>query len=261
MANSQFSQTIWVTTEIGRKIHFRDIELRQHNGVFHTNVYHELMTDDDLLPLPFRDIIQRPIQDTLKWVRTALLRAIRYCSDGDDYNEERLNIKFTVERNGFPEIILNDAYEEFLQRFAVYVMYPPFNHDHYHTIRQQVFRYDNIQASKAAKQSIQKQVTLYLPYTPHWDTAAMSDFRQELNNILKDNFGDHPRMKDFSIKILQRRCSPLPINDLLVKKRPDKCYLTLSDMEKDKKSMYQPFFTFLSILMTHPISFVDHRVN
>jgi hypothetical protein len=238
-ANSQFPQTMWLTTAIGEKIHFRDIELGQRHGVLRTSVYHELETEDDLLP-PFLNVIPRPILDTSKWLRTALFKAIRYCSNAAAFNEEKYLIQSTLERNSFAKIIYTDGYEEFLNKFAIYMIYSPFNQDHYQMMRQQAFRYDSGRILKKTQSSIQQHqpAVLYLPYTPHWDTAAMVDFREELNNILKNNFGDHPRMKDFSIKILQRRCSPLPINDLLINKRPDKCYLTLSDMEKDKKGMY-----------------------
>jgi hypothetical protein len=75
---------------------------------------------------------------------------------------------------------------------------------------------------------------LNLPYTPYWYAAAMADFQHQLNNLLQDNFGDHPRMKNFSIKILQHPCSSVPINDLLIQKCPDKSYLHLSEMGERK---------------------------
>jgi hypothetical protein len=61
MANTQFPQPIWNITDIGSKIHFRDIELCNHNGILQTSVYHEHMYHDDILP-PFLNIIQLPIQ-------------------------------------------------------------------------------------------------------------------------------------------------------------------------------------------------------
>jgi hypothetical protein len=238
MANSQFPQTMWLNTSIGTKIHFRNIELGQQHGVLSTSVYHELTTEDDILSEPLRDVIQCPIQDTLKWVRTALYNATRYSSDDDAYDEEKLIIQSTLERNGFPEIVFNDAYDEFIRKFAVNMRYPPFNrYNNHQTFRQQVLRYDTNRTLKQKEQSIQQNIVLHLPYTPHWDSAAIADFQQDLNNLLKDNFGDHPRMKDFSIKILQHRCYSLPVNDLLIKKRPDKAYLVLSDIEQKKNNI------------------------
>jgi hypothetical protein len=61
MANTQFPQSIWNITDIGSTIHFRDIELCNHNGILQTSVYHEHMYHNDILP-PFLNIIQLPIQ-------------------------------------------------------------------------------------------------------------------------------------------------------------------------------------------------------
>ncbi len=85
-------------------------------------------------------------------------------------------------------------------------MYPPLNRCGYQTLREKVFHYDNSRALRKQLQSKdqKQQFLLHLSYTLHWDTAVIADFQQELNKLLKDNFDDHPRMKDFSIKILQR---------------------------------------------------------
>lgn len=63
----------------------------------------------------------------------------------------------------------------------------------------------------------QQPVVLHLLYSPLSTTTAMTDFKQELNNHLKNSFVDYPRIKDFSIKILQYRSPPLSVNDLLIK--------------------------------------------
>ncbi len=60
------------------------------------SVYHELMTEDRILP-PLLNVIQRPMKDTTKWLRVALLRPAQYSSDADIYDEERHYIKATLE--------------------------------------------------------------------------------------------------------------------------------------------------------------------
>ncbi len=80
----------------------------------------------------------------------------------------------------------------------------------------------NIGQRRKKERRLQQQqpTTLRLPYTLQWDGVTMADFQQKLNNLLQENVGDHPKMKDFSIKIWQDRTS-FPFNELLVQKRSD----------------------------------------
>ncbi|CAF4893741.1 unnamed protein product, partial [Rotaria sp. Silwood2] len=88
-ANSQFPQPIWNITHIGSSIHFRDIDLTNENRIFQTCVYHARMFNDKQLLSSFPDIIQPKIkQDPWKWLRAAMLKAIRYCSGHDTFREE-----------------------------------------------------------------------------------------------------------------------------------------------------------------------------
>ncbi|CAF1418077.1 unnamed protein product [Adineta steineri] len=235
--NSQYPQMMWSTTEIGTKIHFRDIELSQERGILYTSVYHEIASQNDILFVyPWlRDVLQLPIkQNTMKWVRRALMRAIQYSSDDDAFDEEKLHIKFKLETHGFPEIIFEDIYNEFIAKFSRNMIYPRSNRYGQQTIRQNVFQYERSRTLRREQQSLQSHIILHLPYTPHWDNAVIADFRKELNKVLKDNFADHPKMKNFYINISQRPLIQLPLNDLLINKRPDKSYLTLPDTNKIK---------------------------
>ncbi|CAF2845082.1 unnamed protein product, partial [Rotaria sp. Silwood2] len=89
MANSQFSQPTWNVIHIGSTIHFRDILIINNSELLRTSVYHEETFERIMLLSSFRDILQPAIkQDTWKWLRAFFLKAIRYCSDQDTFNEE-----------------------------------------------------------------------------------------------------------------------------------------------------------------------------
>ncbi|CAF1199715.1 unnamed protein product [Rotaria sordida] len=136
MANSQFSQPIWNITDIGATIHFRDILLTNNNGLLQTSVYHEQTFEHSLLPPSFRDILQPAIkEDTWKWLRAAILKAIRYCSDGNIYYEEKNEINWQLKQHQLPAIIFNEAYQEILEDFGASVVYPPYTRSSYAIIR------------------------------------------------------------------------------------------------------------------------------
>ncbi|CAF3783161.1 unnamed protein product [Rotaria sp. Silwood1] len=239
MTNSQFPQPIWNITRIGSTIHFRDILITNNNGVLRIRVYHERIYDDYELLSSFPDIIQPPImQDIWKWLRAAFLKAIRYCANQEIYLHELEEIKAQLNLHKLPDSIFNVAYNEILEDFGVPVVYEPFTRSPHDIMREHVFNYDRYRKAKNKERRRQgkreQQNIFHLPHIPNLDGSTIAKIEQELNTILYQNFGDHRRMQHISIKLLQHTSSSLSPNELLVKKRSDIDYLTMSGYEKKK---------------------------
>ncbi|CAF1245622.1 unnamed protein product [Rotaria sordida] len=241
MANSQFPQPMWNITHIGSTIHFRDIELTNNNGVLKTCVYHQEMFDDNKLLSSFPDIIQPSIkQEPWKWLRTAILKAIRYSSDNNTLQEEMLEIKWQLELYQIPNSVFDQAYSEILEDFGVPIAYPRHTRSSYDIMRQHVFNYDQYRkAYKKEKQQQQQhkqqpQIILGLPYNTDLDGSTIDKIETELNSNLYQYVGHRPRIEHFSIKILRHPSPFLNFIDFLVKRRPSVDYLTLVDYEKNK---------------------------
>ena len=234
-ANIQFPQTIWNVIDIGSTVHFRDIQLCNHNGVLQTSVYHEHMYHNHALP-EFLNILQVPIQkDVWKWLRKSLLAAIRYCSTHDAFLDEVDDIKATLFIHGHSDEIYYQGHDEILKDFGIPIDDPPLTKSPYDTMRQNVFNYDKYRKIKKAQQQqhqSQQGITLQLPYPSMWTGTVIASFEQELNRLVSEHFGNHPPMKDFKIKLLQNQDYSFPIDHFLIKKRPDTDYLTLPDWYK-----------------------------
>ncbi|CAM4749756.1 unnamed protein product [Rotaria magnacalcarata] len=242
MANKQFSQSMWQTNSIESTIHFRDLEFSHYNGVLRTSAYHEPNFQDDKLP-SFLDIMQYPIHDIWNWIRAALLKAVRYCSDNESFDEEKLEIKFLLDRHDFPEDIFNKTLQDFLQKFGSIVTYPPFQRSNYEILRQHVFNYDKHRQAKKKKRQKekhqQKHIVMCLPYAHHLDALVLNDFEQKLNNLIKTHLENQSYTKDFTVKRTRYHPFPFSINDLPIKKRPAFRLLTLSENELNKHSYYE----------------------
>jgi hypothetical protein len=263
MANTQFPQPIWNITDIGSKIHFRDIELCNHNGVLQTSVYHEHMYHNDILP-PFLNIIQIPIQKNVwKWLRESLLKAIRYCSTKNSFDDERDEIKIILNLHEYSDEIFDQGHDEILEDFGVSILYPPFIRSNYDIMREHVFNYDKYRkAKKKHRQERQQQeeIILQLPYPSNWDGTIIANFEQQINHILNENFQNHPQMNHFTIKILQNRDSSFPIEHFLIKKRPDVDCLTLFDYNKNKPCTYSYILINYPSIKYSIFYFVVHQI-
>ncbi|CAF3931569.1 unnamed protein product [Rotaria sp. Silwood2] len=232
-----FPQPIWNVTGIGTEINFRDIELGHHHGILHTKVnYLNSYIEDNTLRRQLH-IIQHPIDDVWTWLRAALLKAARHCSDEVAFEDVQFQIQFIFSLHGYSNGIFNEGLHEFLEQFGAHTVDIPFTRSSFEILRQHVFNYDKYRRAtkKQRERQRKEQIALYLPYTNHWDKDAIVSFEQELNNLLRKHLSDHLPVKDFWIKILARRSPPLPIKDLLIKKRPPMHLLTLSETEKNKK--------------------------
>ncbi|CAF2845146.1 unnamed protein product [Rotaria sp. Silwood2] len=118
-ANSQFPQSMWNITHIGSTIDFRDLHISNQNGVFRTSIYHAHMYNNKQLFTTFPDIIQPPIkQNTWKWLRAAMLKAIRYCSTPDTFHEEMLAIQWELQFYKIPDTVFQEAHNEILEDFG-----------------------------------------------------------------------------------------------------------------------------------------------
>ena len=99
-------------------------------------------------------------------------------------------------------------------------------------MRQNVFDYDKHRKIRKAEQH---EIILQLSYPSVWTGTVISNFEQQINRLMNEDFGTHPPMKSLKIKLLQNQDYSFPIDHFLIKKRPDKDYLTLSDWHKKAK--------------------------
>ncbi|CAF1434591.1 unnamed protein product [Adineta steineri] len=217
MANTQFPQPIWNITEIGSTIHFRDIKISNHNGVLQTNVYHECMYHEPVLP-PSLDLLQLPIQRNVwSWLRKSIFKAIRYCSTEYSFKNELTHIGIILNIHGFSDETFTQGHEEVIEDFGVIIRNGIAFVPTYDTMRRYLSAYDKYHQIKATQ-----------PPGP----------QQDINHILSKNFKNHPQIKELKIRILQTKENPFPIEHFLIKKRPDVSYLTLTDETKPKPYIY-----------------------
>ena len=82
--------------KIGKSLSFLDVLLTNDNGILSTSVYHK--SPSELCVVPF--ISDHPRHVFGNVIQTTLARAIRYSSNLDAFNHERIQNKLTLLYNG-----------------------------------------------------------------------------------------------------------------------------------------------------------------
>ncbi|CAF1227425.1 unnamed protein product [Didymodactylos carnosus] len=110
---NHFHPNIKLVRQIGTSLSFLDVFIENKNGILVTSVYHKEAAEPYIVPFKsdhprhvFRNIIEG-----------ALLRAIRYSSTLDIFNQERRTIQLMLLYNGYPPRFIYTRFKEFLSQY------------------------------------------------------------------------------------------------------------------------------------------------
>ncbi|CAF1428017.1 unnamed protein product [Adineta steineri] len=126
---------IRITTDIGHEIHYFDSKITHDEGILQTNVYHKPNIEPYALPFVY-DTTQR--QDHLFLLRAALIRAILYCSNVDEFENERFYIELSFLINDASLDFIQQTIQNFFSEFRSYGMNMHLDGAIYHILRQNV---------------------------------------------------------------------------------------------------------------------------
>ncbi|CAF1317143.1 unnamed protein product [Adineta steineri] len=111
---NQKQSNIHIEASFGRSIHFLNAQIENRNGHLYTSVYHD-KTQISKYVLPY--VVGQTKAQHSHWFRSALIRAIRFCSNYIDFIEEQSYLQMTCLANGysidFIEIQLKHLYIRF----------------------------------------------------------------------------------------------------------------------------------------------------
>ena len=94
---NNYHPNIKLVRQIGKSLPFLDVFLENKNGIIATSVYHKEAAEPYIVP--FKSDHPRHIFKNI--IETALVRAIRYSSTLQTFNQERSFIKLMLLYNGY----------------------------------------------------------------------------------------------------------------------------------------------------------------
>lgn len=224
LANTK-DENIRITTTIGSKIEFLDVFIENNNGQLRTSVFHKPAAEPYILPY----LSDHPRHVHRSTVTSQLLRAARLCSHVEDFDQERINIEFTLLLNDYPPKFLSYHIKKFHEKYQVLslmeqldqVIYEKFHREllNQPTLREK--NQQNLYLQDNQQQNLNNN-EIYIHYT--FESGSKLKFQKELNNLWKTYYLDNnPIRQNLQLKIGTR--SNKSLHQLLVKKKPSKTML------------------------------------
>jgi hypothetical protein len=111
-------ENIRITRSVGSTIDFLDVSITNDHGQLKTSVFHKPAAEPYLLPFSS----EHPRHTHVNTIKGALLRAIRLCSNVDDFDHERLQIELKLLLNGYPLKYVTYQFKKFFEQHNAYVL-------------------------------------------------------------------------------------------------------------------------------------------
>ncbi|CAF1506685.1 unnamed protein product [Adineta ricciae] len=103
---------IKIIRSAGTAMEFLDVYVRNENGQLKTCVYHKPAAEPYILPF----LSEHPRHVHRNTIKGALFRAVRLCSDVEDFHHERLHVELTLLLNGYPLKFINYHFTQFFRQ-------------------------------------------------------------------------------------------------------------------------------------------------
>jgi hypothetical protein len=227
-------QNIHITRSIGSVVEFLDVSVQNNQGQLKTTVFHKPATEPYIVPF----LSDHPRRIHRNVIRGALFRAVRLCSDVQDFDRERLNTELTLLLNGYPPRFVSYHFKRFFEQNNAISLMEQLDNDMYmelhHTLIHQPTRREREQQQKdmvydqyqSSSREIQQQgwdkKEIRVPFT--FESGPMLDFQRELRRLWKKYYlYNGSPMNDVTLTIVTRINKSL--GQLLIQKRPPKSML------------------------------------
>lgn len=229
IANEQ-DENIRITHTIGSTVEFLDVLVENNHGQLQTSVFHKPAAESYILPF----LSDHPRHIHSSTIKSQLLRAARLCSHVEAFDNERVNIEFTLLLNGYPPKFIAYHFKQFFQKNNVLSLMERLDKVIYVELhrqllaqpsrreRQQQQQQQNIASNGNQQQVPNNNTDIFVHFT--FESGPMLNFKRELKNLWEKHYiQNNPKNKNICLKIGTRTNKSL--NQLLVKKKPPKAML------------------------------------
>ncbi|CAF4675521.1 unnamed protein product, partial [Rotaria socialis] len=100
---------------IGKHLNYLDLYLENRHGLLYSRVHHQ--PTQQPYTLPYISSTGDSIRKHSHWLRSSLIRAVRYCTTIEDFNQERIYLEMTCLANGYSVEFVQKHIEHFFTFF------------------------------------------------------------------------------------------------------------------------------------------------
>jgi len=230
-------KNIQISRSIGTNVEFLDVCIDNTQGQLKTSVFHKPAAEPYIVPF----LSDHPRHVHRNTIKGALFRAVRLCSDVQDFYKERLNIELTLLLNGYSPRFVAYNFRQFFQQNNAMPLIEQLDTNVYRELhrnlilrptrqeREQQQRIMTVNSNQLPSNQIEKQreegwnkKEIRVHYT--FESGSMLDFKNKLRYLWKKYY-IYPGspMNNVTLKISTGTNKTL--QQLLIKKKPPKSML------------------------------------
>ena len=202
---------------MNKKIQFLEMNIENRHGHLYTSIDHDTKNNSSYV-LPYVNGHTQLIY--AHYFQTLMIRAVRYCSNVEDFNRERLYIEMTYLFHGFPYVLIEYFLKEFYNRFHMSSLQTNLDRNVYHQCRKQCLacidqeqiRYEQNEQWKNNNKLIQ------FIYSHEWGRRC--HFDEEFRQLWSRYIYSYPMFDNGTGKIHLTTKSIHSLNSLLARTKP-----------------------------------------
>ncbi|CAF1602325.1 unnamed protein product [Rotaria magnacalcarata] len=207
--------------EIGRRIQFLDAVIDKYEGELATTIYHNPKRQKYTLPYA----INNAKLAHSHWLRSALIRAVRYCTTVYEFDFERISLEVACLANGYSLEFVEKRVNHFYTFFDATSLRQSLDQNVYEKLRLRLFNFISEQklTGKRNQESEKKNERVRLFYLNAFGSKRKfnTQLREILSNYLKRKESSSASSKPNEIKILSTAKYQYSLNALLSQQKPN----------------------------------------
>jgi len=226
-------ENISISRSIGSNVEFLDVSIQNNQGQLETTVFHKPAAEPYIVPF----LSDHPRHVHRNTIRGALFRAVRLCSNVEDFDRERLNIELTLLLNGYPPRFISYQFTRFFQQNKAMSLLVELDPDVYRELHQTLIlqptrrerERENMisNSNQLLSATIQpgedfKKNEIRVHYT--FESGSMLQFKHELRRLWKKYYMFKGSPMNHATLTIGTRTNK-SLQQLLVKKKPPKSML------------------------------------
>lgn len=241
-ANNQ-DANIRITRAMGSTVDFLDVRIENNQGQLKTTVFHKSAAEPYITPF----LSDHPRHIHRNTIKGALFRAVRLCSEVEDFDKERSNIELTLLLNGYPPKFIVCHFKRFFEQHNALSLMQQLDNDVYRALHLKLVseptrrereredrlanQYQSTSKSNQQQQQGWKRKEIRVSFT--FESGSLLELKRELHCLWQKYYiYDGSPMNEVTLKIRTRNNKSL--SQLLIKKKPPKSMLVSVDSSNIK---------------------------
>ena len=212
----QQTNNVHLDINIDSSVHFLDAYVENRHGALYSRVHCDPSTQKYTLPY----VVDHPKIFHSHWLRSALIRAVRYCTSVDDFDHERIYLEMACLANGYALEFVEKRIQHFFTHFDAASLRLALDSQVYAKLRHRLFNFisEQQQYCGAHRELAKNNQLVQLSY--QYQFGANREFEKRCRQILTQHLNASATSSTNEIKIIFRMKHQYSLNALLSRQQP-----------------------------------------